>query len=433
MVDHDETTRRTVLKSLGVAAGVGAIGAGQVGARMLDGPADSTDVSAEASLALDDVVVSEEWPQLKGNAAKTGVTSSGPRSNVSVAWQFGADDDQRYSSPIVSDSVIYAATTDGLVSLTTEGEERWTLEAAGDKGGYSLPAVADGVVYVASNAIDTECGGKTVASLVALDTETGDELWRTALDNDYGGTPTVTDEMVYVVTKPSMTNNGDLFAVDAESGEKQWRLDLGGTGIANSSTPPVAVADGVVYVAADDLYALDAESGDEHWAAEPGFKATGGNAPTVVGDTLYVGGGGDFVYAFDTVDGSIVWKSSPGGSNTGSWVSATVAGGYVVFGFWPNDDGSRPKGYYALNPEDGSLAWSAELRSVVAPAAAGDLVYTGRKALNADDGSVAWEFGDDAPFGTTSPAVVDDTVYVGGASLTAITGDTEGVEADETA
>lgn len=430
MSKQDDATRRTVLKFLGVTASVGAVGAGHAGARMLDGAPNSTDVSTESSLALDDVAVSEEWPQVQGNAAKTGVASSGPRSNVGVAWQFGADDEQSYGDPVVADGAVYATTEEGLVSLTTEGEFRWFADAAGDEEfRYSAPAVDGDTVYVAAKAAETDCNEKTGSALVALDVEDGTEQGRTPLDggNDSYQSLTVDDGMVYAFGTETMTDGGTLLAIDTASGEEQWRFGVEGSGIASLNSSPAAVSDGAVYLASDRLYALDAETGEEQWVAETSaLKSMQEATPTVVGDTVYVGAGRyeDTVYAVDTEDGSIRWENQPDGPGygVGYWTSAAVAGDYVVFGFQPVEEG-RTRGHYAFDREDGSVAWNVT-GTVVAPAATEDLVYTGRKALNAADGSVAWEFGDDVPFGTTAPAVVDDTVYVGGASLTAITGDT---------
>jgi outer membrane protein assembly factor BamB len=426
MPERDGTTRRTVLKSLGVAAGVGAVGSGHAIARTLTGAARDLDAP---TTALDDVTVADTWPQYQGNAAKTGVASSGPTANVNVAWQY--DEDDRYSRVVVDDAV-YAATTSGLVSLTTEGDVRWTVDASGEEEfRYSTPAVVDDVVYVGADAADTECGDDTDSALVTFDAETGTELWRTSLDGRSLLAPTVTDGTVYVVSAATMDNDGDLYAVDAETGTVRWRATTGSTGIGSGAAPPVAVADGTVFTANENgLAALDAESGEKLWQADTNYlKGNYENAPTVVDGTVFIGTGGAGAsapfYAINADDGSIEWTYQPTASNgnelTGSWTSTTVASGNLVAGFQINDFGTS--GYYALDPEDGSVVWFAENGVIVSPAAAGDVVYTGRQALNAADGSVAWDFGDDAPFGTVAPAVVDDTVYVGGVTLTTLTGD----------
>lgn len=435
MPERDGTTRRTVLKSLGVVAGVGTVGSSHAIARTLTGTV--SDVDSPVTTALDDVTVADTWPQYQGNAAKTGIASSGPTANVSVAWQYEGADETMYGRAVVDDAV-YATTSNGLVSVTPGGEERWTVEAAGDEEfRYSTPAVVDDVVYVGADATEIECGDDAESALVALDAESGDELWRTSLDGDHLLAPTVADGTVFVVSAATMDNDGDLYAVDAETGTVRWRATTGSTGIGSGAAPPVAVADGTVFTANENgLAAFDAESGEELWQADTNYlKGNYENAPTVVDGTVFVGTGGRGAdapfYALDAEDGSIRWTYRPTHANgnelTGSWTSATVAGGNLVAGFQINDFGTS--GYYALDPEDGSVVWFAENRVIVSPAAAGDVVYTGRQALNAADGSVAWDFGDDAPFGTVAPAVVDNTVYVGGVTLTALTGD--GDESDD--
>jgi len=156
------------------------------------------------------------------------------------------------------------------------GTEQWAFDTAG--GSRSSPTVVDGTVYVGSN--DN--------NLYAVAAATGEEQW-VFETGDVVGSPTVADDTVFV---GSWDNN--LYAVDTETGEEQWAFK---TGEAVSSSP--TVADGTVFVGCDDtnLYAVDAATGEQEWAFETGSVVF--SSPTVVDGTVYVGSADDNLYALD--------------------------------------------------------------------------------------------------------------------------------------
>ncbi|WP_312907307.1 PQQ-like beta-propeller repeat protein [Natronosalvus caseinilyticus] len=118
----------------------------------------------------------------------------------------------------------------------------------------------------------------------------------------------------------------------------------------------VAVVDGRVYVLTGretssipyyktELRALDAETGDIEWQVDVEAQYR----PTVLEDTLYLGGEGK-VTAFDTADGSVRWQRT---FDTDEWLaspSAVDGSVYVVAG------GTC----YALDAADGSVRWGRE-------------------------------------------------------------------------
>ncbi len=102
----------------------------------------------------------------------------------------------------------------------------WLYQNAGL--GYAGPAIAGGTLYTTGARGELEC-------VLAVNAETGAELWATALGpqlkNKWGdgprGTPTVSGGKVYV-----MSGQGILGALDAASGKLLWKTamtDLGGT------------------------------------------------------------------------------------------------------------------------------------------------------------------------------------------------------------
>ena len=101
-----------------------------------------------------------------------------------------------------------------------------------DTPGLYTPAVVEGVVYVGGDGGD----------VYALDAASGEERWKTTVGRTWS-TPAVADGDVYV-----QTMDGVLACLDRESGDVRW----------HSSTPaswcsPVVAGD-LVHVAADELW-----------------------------------------------------------------------------------------------------------------------------------------------------------------------------------
>lgn len=200
------------------------------------------------------------------------------------------------SVPAVYEETVYIGTysADGrddtyLYALDSHnGQERWKHKVSGN-GIRGAVAIADGVVYV----------GTTSDGLLALDAENGQEKWRYEPSSGITTGPAVAYGLVYV------TDRGKLLAVDAQTGKEKWKQEGGGT----LYSDPV-LADGVVYytttgvapesTVADvkpvgNLYAVDAQSGQELWK----FSVTGitSKAPAVSDGTVYFGSEEDYFYA----------------------------------------------------------------------------------------------------------------------------------------
>jgi outer membrane protein assembly factor BamB len=92
-----------------------------------------------------------------------------------------------------------------------------------------------------------------------------------------------------------------------ENPKIKWKFK---TGRLNRSTP--AVAEGAVYVGSHDgnLYALDAETGKLRWKFPTGGEMT--SSPAVAGGTVYFTGGDEYFYALDAKDGRKKWVLQAG-------------------------------------------------------------------------------------------------------------------------
>lgn len=344
--------------------------------------------------------------------------------------------------------------------------ERWRFDVGG-KSFMSLPAVVDGTVYVGPTG---SASPETPHALYALDAETGDPHWQFGLPNGLRGSPSITDGVVYVRAGPNM-----VYAVDADTGEQRWRFEFDNTeGTPRTNGP--TVADGTVFVAVGgQVIAIDADSGTEAWqyevqtegrvrmstpavlhdtvyvsvdldtvhnrlhavAASDGterWRAEEGDirgAPTVAGDTVYVGRYVPNVDREHKADGRVVAFATDDGSERWRTKTRYPAGKPATDGetlYVPTNsesNGPEPPGaVVALDRADRSELWRRELKGHIrTPVVTDDTVYIALAAaighpyflvaMDADDGSERWRFEIDSHVPPRSPVVAGDRVYIG--------------------
>ena len=106
-------------------------------------------------------------------------------------------------------------------------------------------------------------------------------LWKFTTADSVNYSPVVANGIVYI-----SSYDGNLYALNAKTGEKIWNYNATELGIGSSPT----VADGMVYVGAGDqnryLYAFDAYSGGLLWTDYVGGSVT--YDPTVVNGVIYL-------------------------------------------------------------------------------------------------------------------------------------------------
>jgi outer membrane protein assembly factor BamB len=216
----------------------------------------------------------------------------------------------------------------------------------------SSPAVVDGTVYV----------GSSDHRVYAIDATSGTEQWHFQTNESVQSSPAVVNGTVYVGSLDQ-----HVYAIDATSGTEQWRFQTEGQ-VESSPT----VVDSTVYVGSDEnVYALDTASGNQRWAFETDdwMKES---SPAVIDSTVYIGSQSGHFYALDAVNGNQ----------------------HCSFGT------DLPHGW---------------MRS--SPAVVDSTVYVcWRKhlyALDANSGTVQWCFEIDRSSWSSSPVVMDNTVYVG--------------------
>lgn len=221
-------------------------------------------------------------------------------------------------------------------------------------GGYAGPAVAEGRVYVADYVraegdarpdpnLRSEIKGKE--RVLCLNAADGKEIWKHEYDCRYRisyatgprCTPTVNAGKVY-----TLGAEGNLFCLDARSGEVLWSRDFK----------------------------------QEYKAETPMWGFTG--HPLVDGNKLLciVGGPGSLAVAFDKETGKEIWRSLTAKEQGYAPPTMIEAGGKRQLLIW------HAEAISSLDPETGRPYWSVPLKpmygmSIMSPRKFGDYLYAG--------------------------------------------------------
>ncbi len=238
--------------------------------------------------------------------------------------------------------------------------------------------------------------------------------WFTETGSSRGleATPLVVDGRMYLTLSWSV-----LLALDAQTGEELWRFDpevdrsRGYYACCDVVNRGAAYADGRLYFGAFDgrLIAVDAENGQPIWETQTvdtryPYSITG--APRVIDDKVIIGNGGadfgvrGYVSAYDSRSGALLWRfyTVPGDPAKGFESPAMEMAAETWSGqWWTLGGGGTVWDSMAYDPEldllyigvgNGS-PWNAELRS---PGGGDNLFLTSIVALRPDDGSYVWHY-----------------------------------------
>ena len=344
-------------------------------------------------------------PVIRGSPEHSGILP-GPEleGNPYRSWRYDTGLNLK-STPVIADGSAYVGTQDGnLVSIDLmTGLQRWSKPIG--NAGYPVaaaPAVDDQNVYVGSG-----------YSIYAFDRERGTMKWTFddggALAYTGESSPNVLDGVVYVASKENT-----IYALDTETGEKLWRYKTNGLIFGSP-----AVSGDYVVVGVDDgnIFALNRETGFLAWK----YQAEGGvfSSPAISGDSVVLTLASRTVIQLGLEDGVLRWEHPIGGDASPAVTKDMV---YV---------GSADGGVYALAPDAGEQdEWVFPTGSdtVLSPVVVEDTVYAAAGstlyAIDRESGEKLWHYpiGDEV---STEPVVVDGVIYIGArnGNLYAIAGD----------
>lgn len=200
-----------------------------------------------------------------------------------------------------------------------------------------------------------------------------------------------------------------LYAIDTETGLEKWIFDAveKASGIVSSA---VAVANGTVYVGvrigweSGIIYALDAETGQVKWLHETSGAPY--SVPAIAENIVYFGTETAAIYALDIETGQELWVYETGYIDTIVFFSLVVSDNEVYF------TTDLRKALHVLDAETGERNEDFEGIRVTVGAVSEGVFYKipSLTAIDLETGVEKWFFsGTEVP-----PAIVGDTVYIGG-------------------
>lgn len=271
-------------------------------------------------------------------------------------------------TPAIADGRVFAAATDGgVVALDLQsGNEIWRFKTD-KKEGLRLsggPGVGEGLVVVGG------LGGE----VIALDAASGGERWRAEVSSEVIVAPLVALGHVFV-----RSNDGRITAFEASSGERRWFAEHELPTLTVRGNAPLTYAPGVLFSGNDDgtLTAVGAQDGRVLWQQTVGLPegrseldrmADVDSAPLIDGVMLFASSFKNRTIAIDGPSGRPMWQSEHGGIGG----MAVAPYGVLV---------STPAGsVYLLDRNSGAALWSQPAlarRSLTGPAVQGDYAVVG--------------------------------------------------------
>ncbi|MFE9437822.1 PQQ-binding-like beta-propeller repeat protein [Streptomyces sp. NPDC006602] len=338
-----------------------------------------------------------------GEAGAAGGSGTPARSSPSgtprVGWQYKVEGLGGGHGPCASLSPdgrrVYVGGADGsLHAVDLNGLSIWRTALGGEV--MSPLATADGVYCLLFD------GQEGASELCALG-RGGKVRWTRPVPSN-SQVPVAAGGLV-LVSYASSSDEGGVRAY-APDGSVRWSTP---TGAAPTSEP--MVADSVVYVGTfqDEVQALDAKTGNRLWATRAG---TDTGRPTLVGDTLLVGSGGEQSLHGISRSGKTLWHMADEMLYGSRYFSCVAFGGLGV--------AATDYEVVAVDPADGSTAWTFRFvddgNQYSDPTVAGATLYARQGAtlygLNRQ-GKRTWQkrVEGGASVGTQSPVVRDGRVY----------------------
>ncbi|MFW6413224.1 MAG: PQQ-binding-like beta-propeller repeat protein [Oceanicaulis sp.] len=323
-----------------------------------------------APVRLPRAYVNQAWPQPDGYAthAMQHTGASGPLEQI---WRAragaGSSRDRRLNArPVIAEGVVFAIDAGARVTARSlqDGDEIWSArlsEASREAGGDSwIPFVGGGDRVLRFGGGVAYDGGRIFAhaggmALLALDAETGEEVWRAEALTPFHSAPTAADGRVYATT-----DDNELLAMDIETGEILWsHRSIAETARLLTAPSPAVLGDVVIApFTSGEVVALRAQTGTVLWSDS--LTRAGGltplssindiaASPIIIGDSVYAMSHSGILASFDLRTGERNWTLPAGGLH-----APYLAGDYL---FLVTTDAEVA----AIDRREGAVRWITQL------------------------------------------------------------------------
>lgn len=339
--------------------------------------------------------LASDWPELRGDATRRGVSSEKVVPPLSLLWRYSAgSQSQNYCAPtIVGDTVYYATRANGdansggvLFALDAKtGAKKWQYPGETDGTGLrdrhlflTAPLVYKERVYI----------GASDGNLYVLDAKTGKYILQFRTGRAINSSPTVVGGVLYFGS-----NDGLFYALNPDTGEQAWRQQYKPGDSVNSA--PIVAAGFVFFTTNDNtVHAVTERSGIFRWKQRLPFRVLP-NAAIFSDSTLFVPSG-PRLSAIQPTSGLIRWQRQL----PNEILTAPVADNGLVYVACRAERGEGAV-LYAFRANNGKPEWEEPAKLPLLPSAAptlsGDVIYlpTNRNmllAVSRTDGKILWEY-----------------------------------------
>ncbi|SDM30729.1 Beta-barrel assembly machine subunit BamB [Franzmannia pantelleriensis] len=267
------------------------------------------------------------------------------------------------------------------------------------------PSREDGVIYAADER----------GEIYAMDAESGDTLWRKDLDTPVSSGLNAIAGQIYLGTR-----NGEVLALSQNDGEILWRTRVSSEVLAapqaNQQLLVVQSVDG-------NVTALDRSSGNEVWvhsSSQPALTLRGTGTPQVIDPVTFVGFANGRLATLDNRSGQPLMEMRVAVPQGRTEVDRLVdLDGQPLL----TPDGRLYVTSYngrllAMEATSGEILWEREHSSYLSPLLVGDTLYTVNEAshilaLDALSGRLLWRSEDFEGRWITAPALADNKLVFG--------------------
>ncbi|MGH6619025.1 MAG: PQQ-binding-like beta-propeller repeat protein [Alphaproteobacteria bacterium] len=291
------------------------------------------------------------WPE-SGGVPTHAMYHLGLAAAPSKAWQVDIGDGSQkgrklLSRPVVADDRVFVMDIDFEISAygAATGERLWHHESKVPK--EDREAFGGGLAYSMGRLYVTTGFG----DVIALDAQTGGQVWKQTLPGPMRAAPTVAGGRLYVVTIDNQLN-----VLDADTGEKKWTHTAisESAGLLGGGSVAVDGSTVVVPYSSGEIFAMRAENGRVVWSdnltairridAMASLAHIRGS-PVIDRGIVYAVSHSGRLVAIDQRSGARAWERSIGGVDM-PWVA-----GEFIFVL------SNDNELYCLTREGGRIRW----------------------------------------------------------------------------
>lgn len=322
--------------------------------RSLGSASDPVLAAVNSSVSIPGPVGVIDWPQPGGNAQNNPghVSLSGAQTwRTQAGIVSGRRRVRMAAMPVVSGGRVFVYDPNGNVTALSigGGGQSWRRslrpEAEDGQVGTGGIAAADGRIFAATG----------FGQMFALDATSGQTAWAVDLDTPALSAPTVANGQLYVVTQ-----SNTVLALSASDGTELWRFRgvPSRAGLVGSGTPAVSENTVIVPYSSGELVALDTATGEPRWAdavvTGARFQALSGlrdlvASPVIAGGSIIATGVGGRTISVTLSGGNREWET-----NVGSIHTPIVAGDVI---FMVDLEGRL----IALSRSSGAIQWAQRL------------------------------------------------------------------------